>query len=124
MNKQALFSEAHQVARQTVAIIGDYMIAFKLALKAAWTASNTSRTFGLAQQGTAQNGKAYIEMGADDAAVIGDILVCEVEITEGRRKNRRVVGKRVLKFVVTGLGKVFGARVRCYGKMTETGVRF
>lgn len=129
MNKQALFQQAHATARQTAAIVGDYLVAFKIALKQAWAeAARTVRTFCLAQKGVAKNGAAFVEMFARDVAAIGETLACEVEITEGRRANRRTVGKRIFQLTVTGLGKVFNCegsqRVRCYGELTTTEVRF
>lgn len=33
MNKSQIFTKAHQIARKTVKIVGDYIIAFRLALK-------------------------------------------------------------------------------------------
>ncbi len=36
MNKQSLFQQAHAEARKIAAAVGDYMVAFKLALKQAW----------------------------------------------------------------------------------------
>ena len=33
MNKSELFKKAHEIARNTVKLVGDYMVAFKIALK-------------------------------------------------------------------------------------------
>lgn len=42
MNKQALFTTAHRIARSIASAVGNYMIAFKLALKQAWNQAKMS----------------------------------------------------------------------------------
>lgn len=41
MTKSEMFKKAHEVARSTVGIVGDYMIAFSIALKGVYKMSNT-----------------------------------------------------------------------------------
>lgn len=42
MNNSEMFKKAHKIARQTVAVVGNYSIAFKLALKQVWAVAKAS----------------------------------------------------------------------------------
>ena len=42
MEKSEMFKKAHKIARETVDVVGDYSIAFKLALKNVWLAEKAS----------------------------------------------------------------------------------
>ena len=43
MEKSEMFKEAHKIARNTVEVVGNYSIAFKLALKTVWLAEKASK---------------------------------------------------------------------------------
>ena len=42
MKKSEMFKKAHKIARETVEVVGNYSIAFKLALKNVWLAEKAS----------------------------------------------------------------------------------
>ncbi|OEY66787.1 hypothetical protein [Marinobacter sp. X15-166B] len=74
MNKSKLFKNAHKVAKATVAIVGDYMIAFSLALKAAYSELKNNmqqklESLGLSVWG-ADFGKARIYVNIESLAAV------------------------------------------------------
>lgn len=109
MNKQALFQNAHATARKIAAAVGDYMVAFKIALKKAWSEIKMTIEFGVAE-----NGKRYVEAAADSIN-IGDTFTKEfrVDAVLPTKKNLRL-GKEIKPaatvirtYKVTGAGQVF-----------------
>lgn len=62
MDKSKLFTQAHQIARQTVAQVGDYMIAFSLALRELY--SMTTKTVKSAEQQLIDLGGKLWEKGS------------------------------------------------------------
>lgn len=69
MTNSQIFKKAHQIARQTVAIVGNYMIAFSLALKSVYAAlaSTENRLINAGLRVWENYGKKRIYInGADD----------------------------------------------------------
>ena len=62
MNKSKLFTHAHQIARNTVAQVGNYMIAFSLALRELY--SMTTKTVKSAEQQLIELGGKLWEKGS------------------------------------------------------------
>ncbi|WP_339119180.1 hypothetical protein [Halomonas sp. BMC6] len=109
MNKQALFNNAHRIARRIAAAVGNYMVAFKLALKQAWSDLKMTVTFGIAQNNT-----RYVEAEAGTVN-IGDTFTetFSVEAFEPNKRQLRIGMKATpaatvtRTYTVTGAGKVF-----------------
>ena len=59
MNKSEIFKNAHRVARETVKSVGDYMIAFSLALKEIYSMSKETAEDSLIKLG----GRAWEKFG-------------------------------------------------------------
>lgn len=43
MTNSEMFKKAHKIARETVEVVGDYSIAFKIALKQVWAVAQASK---------------------------------------------------------------------------------
>lgn len=111
MNKQALFTNAHRIARSIAAAVGNYMVAFKLALKKAWSEIKMTIEF---TTGVAANGKSYVEAAAGTVN-IGDTFTKEfrVEAFEPNKRQQRIGMKATpaatvtRTYTVTGAGQTF-----------------
>lgn len=105
MNKQALFTNAHRIARSIAAAVGNYMVAFKLALKQAWSDLRMTVTFGIAQNNT-----RFVEAEAGTVN-IGDTFTQEfsVEAFEPNKRQQRIGMKATPAAIVTRTYTVTGA---------------
>ena len=68
MNKRDLMIKAHKIAKATVAVVGDYMIAMKLALKKVWSEMSDKI---LREVGHA-SGKIVVRMDAEGRVFVND----------------------------------------------------
>lgn len=59
MNKSSIFKKAHQIAKSTVAIVGNYSIAFSIALKEIYS----NKTESIADKVFAAGGKLWEKAG-------------------------------------------------------------
>jgi hypothetical protein len=105
MNKQALFTNAHRIARSIAAAVGNYMVAFKLALKQAWSDLKMTVTFGIAQNNT-----RFVEAEAGTVN-IGDTFTetFSVEAFEPNKRQLRIGMKATPAAIVTRTYTVTGA---------------
>ncbi len=111
MNKQALFTNAHRIARSIAAAVGNYMVAFKLALKQAWSEIKMTIEF---TTGVAANGKDYVEAAAGTVN-IGDTFTKEFRV-DAKPLTKKMIrlgieghpaATVIRTYTVTGAGQAF-----------------
>lgn len=60
MTNSEMFKKAHQIARETVEVVGNYSIAFKLALKQVWAVAKASEKKNISYHQMAVMGNSII----------------------------------------------------------------
>lgn len=107
MNKRKLMIKAHKIAKSIVAIVGDYMVAMKIALKQAWGEVKMLKV------STAKNGSEYVQL-EEGALKTGGKVITEEHKNAGKkgmsRKERRAAYVSVaVERVIEGCGEPFEA---------------
>ena len=105
MNKSQIFTKAHQVARQTVEIVGDYIIAFRLALKEVYASlqgmQQKLESLGMAVWG-AEFGKARIYINLEDMASVFGLVINQYKtgsISSASLNGEKISNSRAYKLL-------------------------
>lgn len=105
MNKSQIFTKAHQIARQTVEIVGDYIIAFRLALKEVYSqtksASQKLQDLGMTVWG-AEFGKARIYINLEDMAAVFGLVINQYKtgsISSASLNGEKISNSRAYKLL-------------------------
>lgn len=108
MNKRDLMIKAHKIAKATARLVGDYMVAMKLALKKVW-ADASEVTIGYKFVDFAKNGSRYIEVTAEEADKFKAGAKLNINGRETKSRRGRVSISKPQTAVINGIGKVFSS---------------